>query len=132
MFAVWWFCKISQSTFLTEELKVVATVIIRTNRIIFVLVRVKYLSRLTGNSNEDILSADVKYNWGFKIELGYVKNSEQIGLPRGHKTYGSSHGRYSFKICVLRNFAKFIGKHLCQSLFFSKVAGLRPATLFKK
>ena len=27
---------------------------------------------------------------------------------------------------VLRNFAKFTGKHLCQSLFFNKVAGLRP------
>ena len=25
---------------------------------------------------------------------------------------------------VLRNFAKFTGKHLCQSLFFDKVAGL--------
>ena len=25
---------------------------------------------------------------------------------------------------VLRNFAKFIGKHLCQSLFFNKIAGL--------
>ena len=24
---------------------------------------------------------------------------------------------------VLRNFAKFSGKHLCQSLFFNKVAG---------
>ena len=33
---------------------------------------------------------------------------------------------------VLRNFAKFKGKHLCQSLFFIKVAGLRPATLLKK
>ena len=32
---------------------------------------------------------------------------------------------------VLRNFAKFIGKHLCQSLFFNIVAGLRPATLLK-
>ena len=30
------------------------------------------------------------------------------------------------------NFAKFTGKHLYQSLFFSKVAGLRPATLLKK
>ena len=28
---------------------------------------------------------------------------------------------------VLRNFAKFTGKHLCQSLFFNKVVGLRPA-----
>ena len=27
---------------------------------------------------------------------------------------------------VLRNFAKFTGKHLCQSLFFNKVAGLWP------
>ena len=33
---------------------------------------------------------------------------------------------------VLRNFAKFTGKHLCQSFFFSKTAGLRPATLLKK
>ena len=28
--------------------------------------------------------------------------------------------------------AKFTGKHLCQSLFFNKVEGLRPATLLKK
>ena len=34
--------------------------------------------------------------------------------------------------CVLRNFAKFTVKHLCQSLFFNKIAGLRPATLSKK
>ena len=33
---------------------------------------------------------------------------------------------------VLRNFAKFTGKSLCQSLFLNKVAGLRPATLLKK
>ena len=31
---------------------------------------------------------------------------------------------------VHRNFAKFTGKHHCQSLFFNKVAG--PATLLKK
>ena len=33
---------------------------------------------------------------------------------------------------ALRIFAKLTGKHLCQSLFFNKVAGLRPATLLKK
>ena len=32
----------------------------------------------------------------------------------------------------LKNFTKFIGKRLCQSLFFNKVAGLRPANLLKK
>ena len=44
----------------------------------------------------------------------------------------SSHERCSMKIGVLRNSAKFIGKHLCLSLFFSKVADLRPTTLLKK
>ena len=48
-----------------------------------------------------------------------------------------SHGRSSrlkvfCRIDVLRNFAKFTGKHLCESLFFDKVAGFRPWTLFKK
>ena len=33
---------------------------------------------------------------------------------------------------VLRNFAKFTRKHLCQRLFFNKTAHHRPATLFKK
>ena len=34
---------------------------------------------------------------------------------------------------VLRNLAKFTGKHLCQSLFFDKVAGLKPVlmTIFR-
>ena len=46
--------------------------------------------------------------------------------------YRSSHQRCSAKKGVLRNFAKFTGKHLCQSTFFNKVAGLRSATLLKK
>ena len=33
---------------------------------------------------------------------------------------------------VLRNLIKFTGKHLCQRLFFNKVAGLRPPTVLKK
>ena len=33
---------------------------------------------------------------------------------------------------LFRNFTKFTGKHLCQSSFFNKVAGLKPATLLKK
>ena len=48
------------------------------------------------------------------------------------QTSRSSHRRCSVKKGVLRNFAKFTGKHLCQRLFFDKVAGLRPATLLKK
>ena len=44
----------------------------------------------------------------------------------------SSHQRCSIRKGIFRNFAKFTGKHLCQSIFFNKVAGLRPATLLKK
>ena len=33
---------------------------------------------------------------------------------------------------VLKNFAKFTIKHLCQSLLLNKVAGLMPVTLLKK
>ena len=33
---------------------------------------------------------------------------------------------------ILTKLAKFTGKHLCQRLFFNKVAGLSPATLLKK
>ena len=37
-----------------------------------------------------------------------------------------------FKKYVFRNFAKFTGKHLRQSLYFDKVAGMRTATLLKE
>ena len=40
--------------------------------------------------------------------------------------------RCSVRKVVLRNVAKFTGKHLYQSLFFDKVAGLRRTTLLKK
>ena len=44
----------------------------------------------------------------------------------------SSHLRCSVKKGVLKNFAKFTGKHLSQSLVFNKVAVLRSSTLLKK
>ena len=39
--------------------------------------------------------------------------------------YRSIRPEVFFQKGVLRNFAKFTGKHLCQSLFFNKVAGLK-------
>ena len=39
-----------------------------------------------------------------------------------------SHRRCSIKKRIFRNFTTFTGKHLRQSLFFNKVAGLRPKT----
>ena len=46
--------------------------------------------------------------------------------------YRSSRPEVFCKKGVLGNFTKFTGKHLCQSLYFNKVAGQRPATLLKK
>ena len=44
-----------------------------------------------------------------------------------------SHWKCSLKKAVLYTFAKFTGKHLCQSTIFNKVTGrLRPATLLNK
>ena len=37
-----------------------------------------------------------------------------------------------YKKGVIKYFAKFAEKHLCQSLFFNKVEGLRPKPLLKK
>ena len=38
----------------------------------------------------------------------------------------SSHRSCSVKKSIIGNLTKFTGKHLCQSLFFNKAAGLRP------
>ena len=46
-------------------------------------------------------------------------------------TTRSSHQRCSARKGVLRNFSKFTRKHLCQVLFYKKVAGPEPATLLK-
>ena len=46
--------------------------------------------------------------------------------------YRSSRSEVFCKKVVLRNFAKFTGKQLRQSLFFNKVVGLSLATLLKK
>ena len=48
-----------------------------------------------------------------------------------HTGFSSSHWGCSVRKGVLRNFAKFTGKHPCQSIFLNKVSGLRPVTLLK-
>ena len=47
-------------------------------------------------------------------------------------TYRKSRLELFCKNDVLKNFAKFTGKHLCYSLFLNKVAGLSLAALSKK
>ena len=65
-----------------------------------------------------------------KIEI-LGRNQKRIFLEQNLKDW-SSHQTCSVRKGVLRNFAKFTGKHLCQSLFFNKVADLGSATLLKE
>ena len=50
---------------------------------------------------------------------------------RNLEQFIGNHLQMFFKIDVLKNFAKFTGKHLCWSLFFNKVADHNHATLLK-
>ena len=51
---------------------------------------------------------------------------------KGKKGGRSSQQSWSLEKGFFKNFAKFTGTHLCQSLFLNKVGSLSPATLFKK
>ena len=77
-----------------------------------------------------------KFRYGLeqhsKIKFGVKQSVKWLGsIPYLHRLKRerhlmenrSSHQRCSVKKGVLRNFAKFTGKHLCQSLFFNEVPG---------
>ena len=61
-----------------------------------------------------VLSTWIKWQEASERQVAVTK-SEKLSLR-------SNHRRCSLKKGVLKNFAKFTGKHLCQSLFFNKVA----------
>ena len=63
-----------------------------------------------------------------KIASTYIYN----GYPNLKLLFRSSRQEVFCKKGALRSFAKFTGKHVCQSLLFNIVASLRPATLLKK
>ena len=63
---------------------------------------------------------------GINDYISYMITSDQYDCLRSNRP------EVFCKKGALRNFAKFTGIHLCQSFFFNKVAGLRPATLLKK
>ena len=60
------------------------------------------------------------------------KNSQSITVRRSCWSHITLFISEAATIGVLRNFAKFTGKDLCQSLCFNKVTGLRPASLLKE
>ena len=77
-----------------------------------------------------------QYMFGCRIPFSGISGTAfhffKIKLQLIYAISRSSHQRCPMRKGVLRNFAKFTRKHLCQSLFLNKVAGLNPATLLKK
>ena len=63
------------------------------------------------------------------VTINLLKSSSQSNSSTLSR---SSRPEVFCKKGVFRNFVKFTRKHLRQSLFFSKVGGLRSATLLKK
>ena len=73
--------------------------------------------------------------YSLNIPWNLLENSEECSKGFGgmllkifRYIFRNSHRKCSVKNGVLRNFAKFKGTHLCQSLFFNKVAG--PCSCF--
>ena len=59
-----------------------------------------------------------------RIATIFAKSINELVWFISHNLYRGSRPEVFCKKGVLRNFAKFTGKHQCQSLFFNKVAGL--------
>ena len=69
---------------------------------------------------------DCSEHWHFHfLSLAIVKREVQSAnsFALVYNNLRSSRPEVICKKGVLRNFAEFIGKHLCQSLFFNKIAG---------
>ena len=98
-----------------------------------------FLQNTSGRLHLDV-SKITSTNIYFNVTHVLYQNSAYILFLLRVNTFGvkirsvfrSSRSEVFCKKCVLINFAKFTGKHLCQILFFNKVAGLRPETLLTK
>ena len=102
--------------------------------LLYILVASESTFKVTSSFSIEVLKCD----WGV---FNYIKFSLSIGqyhlliwlglnafLPNAafRNPLGISHPEVFCKKGVLKNFAKVTGKHLCQSLFFNKVASVRP------
>ena len=104
------YCEIFQSTYFEEHLQTAAS-------INFTL------------KNSDFFNINIRNMWKclllfhdrFPVKFEFIHIQYFFGMVRNR----SSHWRCSVGEGVLKNFAKFLRKHLCQILLFNKVAGLR-------
>ena len=82
------------------------------------------ISTKDSNHPRQHINLKVNHSWIRDMALKFIKPKLYVHFSNETRDR-SSHGRSSVREGVLRHLAKFTGKHLCQSLFFKKVAGLR-------
>ena len=93
-----------------------------------------YNERLS-ESNEEKCTAFQSMAWSLIVYKNTIKNCSTTLQAFFFLSFSLHHKQPPKMFCkkgVLRNFAKFTGKHVCQNLFFKKVAGLSPAALLQK
>ena len=93
----------------------------------YLVVFIRKINSLCFTTNV-FLSKNYKTLGQLRLHLLFQKQPPEVFFEKRR----SSRPKVFCKKCVLKNFAKFTGKHLCQSLLFNKVAGLRPANLLIK
>ena len=85
-------------------------------------------NEIFSESNEEKCTTFQSMTWSLIAHKNTIKNCSSALQACFFRSVSlcitSSHQRCFVKKDVLINFAKFAGKHLCQSLFFNKVAGL--------
>ena len=84
-----------------------------------------------------ILTNILKWLWNFNITSNKMFSKAENWLINSRENSNCLKNRRSYQRCstkkgVLKNFAKFTGKDLCQSLFLNKEAGLRQTLLTKE
>ena len=97
-------------------------------------VPLKYTPACISNPNSSIVFPVKKKKWKktFLISLSSYIVRIPLHLKRHYLTCRRSCLEAFCRKGILRNFARFAGKYLCQSPVFNKVVGLRPATLLKQ
>ena len=124
-------CETFQNTYLEEHLQTTASK--HRNSFLEVFCRSCCLA---------LINAVMKYSFSVAVVQSWrVLNGNLLKIALHHRYFSKNFATVAEQPeaatkrvikSVLRNFAKFTGNHLYQSLFFSKVVGLRPATLWKK
>ena len=80
------------------------------------------------NCTEASFDRQLNFRRNVFVEKNHQPNTSSFNETNLDIKEAATRGVLCKKVFLLRSFTKLTGKQLCQSLFFNKVASLRPAT----